>query len=141
MELAGVYLPEPFTGWKAMKAGLLTSTYLELEHVHQTKASYSSVVATQEMVDEVERLGEEGNVFDRLAASIAPEIYGMLDVKKVGKGTLRGKAKGLGYLHVSSSSPDDFPSRSDEHMPQSRATCLGVAPACKLTRNVEQLEK
>jgi DNA replication licensing factor MCM7 len=86
VELAGIYLPEPFTGWKAMKAGLLTSTYLEVEHVHQTRASYSSVVPTQEMVDEVERLGEEGNVFDRLAASIAPEIYGMLDVKKVGGG-------------------------------------------------------
>jgi DNA replicative helicase MCM subunit Mcm2 (Cdc46/Mcm family) len=33
----------------------------------------------------VEQLGAEGHLFDRLAASIAPEIYGMLEVKKVGR--------------------------------------------------------
>jgi DNA replicative helicase MCM subunit Mcm2 (Cdc46/Mcm family) len=37
-------------------------------------------------VDAINQLGAQGNVFERLAASIAPEIYGMRDVKKVGGG-------------------------------------------------------
>jgi DNA replicative helicase MCM subunit Mcm2 (Cdc46/Mcm family) len=31
----------------------------------------------------IEELGRQGGLFERLAASIAPEIYGMLDIKKV----------------------------------------------------------
>lgn len=30
VELAGIFLPEPYTGFRAMRAGLLTSTYLEV---------------------------------------------------------------------------------------------------------------
>lgn len=80
--LAGVFLPEPFSGWKAMRAGLLTSTYLDVMHVTQAKAGYADLAITQAQVDEINALGAEGNVFERLAASIAPEIYGMRDVKK-----------------------------------------------------------
>jgi hypothetical protein len=40
--------------------------------------------ATLGQVDAINQLGAQGNVFERLAASIAPEIYGMRDVKKVG---------------------------------------------------------
>lgn len=39
---------------------------------------------TDEDVRAIEELGKQGGLFDRLAASIAPEIYGMLEVKKVG---------------------------------------------------------
>ncbi len=38
---------------------------------------------TDEDVATIEELGRQGGLFDRLASSIAPEIYGMLDVKKV----------------------------------------------------------
>lgn len=31
----------------------------------------------------IEELGRQGGLFERLAASIAPEIFGMLEVKKV----------------------------------------------------------
>ncbi|KIZ01252.1 Protein PROLIFERA [Monoraphidium neglectum] len=80
--LAGVFLPEPFSGWKAMRAGLLTSTYLEVMHVTQAKAGYADLAITQEQVEAINALGAQGNVFERLAASIAPEIYGMREVKK-----------------------------------------------------------
>lgn len=39
---------------------------------------------TDEDVAAIEELGRQGGLFERLAASIAPEIFGMLDVKKVG---------------------------------------------------------
>lgn len=44
----------------------------------------SYVQVTDEDVAAIEELGRQGGLFERLAASIAPEIFGMLDVKKVG---------------------------------------------------------
>lgn len=38
---------------------------------------------TDEDVAAIEELGRHGGLFERLAASIAPEIFGMLEVKKV----------------------------------------------------------
>jgi len=38
---------------------------------------------TDEDVAAIEEMGRQGGLFERLAASIAPEIYGMLEVKKV----------------------------------------------------------
>lgn len=49
----------------------------------QQKAGYADMAITQEQVDAINALGAQGNVFERLAASIAPEIFGMRDVKKV----------------------------------------------------------
>jgi hypothetical protein len=40
---------------------------------------------SDEDVAAIEELGRQGGLFERLAASIAPEIYGMLEVKKVRK--------------------------------------------------------
>ncbi len=37
VEVAGIFLPEPLVGFKAMKQGLLASTYLEVMGVTQTK--------------------------------------------------------------------------------------------------------
>jgi hypothetical protein len=37
VEVAGIFLPEPLVGFKAMRAGLLASTYLEVMMVTQTK--------------------------------------------------------------------------------------------------------
>jgi DNA replication licensing factor MCM7 len=81
--VTGIFLPEPFTGWKALRAGLLTSTHVEVMAVEHGKASYADYAVTAEHVRAIEQLGREGGVFDRLAASIAPEIFGMRDVKKV----------------------------------------------------------
>jgi hypothetical protein len=36
------------------------------------------------MAEQLAQLAEEGDVYSRLAGSIAPEIFGMEDVKKVG---------------------------------------------------------
>ncbi|WIA36887.1 hypothetical protein OEZ86_008135 [Tetradesmus obliquus] len=80
--IGGIFLPEPFTGWKALKAGLLASTYLEVQEVQQLKETYDEALVSDEDVAAIEELGRQGGLFERLAASIAPEIYGMLEVKK-----------------------------------------------------------
>ena len=41
--ITGIHLTEPYTGFKAMKAGLLTSTFTEAMHVHHNKQSYSDL--------------------------------------------------------------------------------------------------
>ena len=43
--MAGVFLPQPYTGFRAMRAGLLTTTYLEAMSVTQDKRSYKDTAA------------------------------------------------------------------------------------------------
>ena len=40
VSISGAFLPEPYTGFRAMKAGLLTSTFLDAMRVVQLKQSY-----------------------------------------------------------------------------------------------------
>ena len=56
---------------------------LQAQSVEQVKTSYSEYKLTQEHADVFSRMAEEGDVFGRLSRSIAPEIFGMEDVKKV----------------------------------------------------------
>jgi DNA replication licensing factor MCM7 len=81
----GIYMPRPYSGFKAIKAGLLTDTYLLAHHLHQLKPQSSSshvVSASPAEITEFEEVAHESGVYDRLARSLAPEIYGHLDVKK-----------------------------------------------------------
>ncbi|ORZ40250.1 MCM2/3/5 family-domain-containing protein [Catenaria anguillulae PL171] len=83
--IAGIFLPTPYTGYKALRAGLLADTYLDAMHVEQTKKTYD-VMANMADADQVmaqihEKLHGH-NVYEVLANSICPEIYGMEDVKK-----------------------------------------------------------
>jgi DNA replication licensing factor MCM7 len=80
--ISGVMLPIPFLGYKALKAGLITDTYLEAHHVHQLKQQYSATVSTAELQAEMDELLQTPGLYSRLAQSIAPEIYGHEDVKK-----------------------------------------------------------
>lgn len=82
VDVTGIYLPSPYTGFRALKAGLLTETYLETQYVFQNKKKFASLEVNEELKDRVEKLVQQGDVYNRLAKSIAPEIYGHLDVKK-----------------------------------------------------------
>lgn len=42
--IAGVYMPEPYTGYRAMKAGLVTRTYLEALSISKDKQTYAGAV-------------------------------------------------------------------------------------------------
>ncbi|AMD20795.1 HDR053Cp [Eremothecium sinecaudum] len=82
VNVSGIYLPSPYTGFKALKAGLLTETYLEAQNVLQHKKKFSAFEITPEVEQRVHEIVKQGDVYNRLAKSIAPEIYGHLDVKK-----------------------------------------------------------
>ncbi|KAL6925451.1 hypothetical protein ACO0SA_000047 [Hanseniaspora valbyensis] len=124
VDVTGIFLPQPFTGYKALKAGLLTETYLYAQFIKQQKrnqdelleklreyeagdginfsssssSSLSQVKEAREILLSREYLAEqfplannfliesERNgttpIYERLSKSIAPEIFGHLDVKK-----------------------------------------------------------
>jgi DNA replication licensing factor MCM7 len=82
VHLGGIFLPIPYTGFQAVRAGLLTDTYLEVHDIHQLKKQYSEMEVTAEMRAAIERLHDDPTVYQKLAFSIAPEIYGHVDVKK-----------------------------------------------------------
>ncbi|KAF4001269.1 MCM2/3/5 family protein, partial [Saccharomyces cerevisiae] len=82
VDVTGIFLPAPYTGFKALKAGLLTETYLEAQFVRQHKKKFASFSLTSDVEERVMELITSGDVYNRLAKSIAPEIYGNLDVKK-----------------------------------------------------------
>ncbi|KAK6344075.1 Mcm2-7 hexameric complex component [Orbilia brochopaga] len=83
VDVAGIFLPTPYTGFRAIKAGLLTDTYLEAQHVTQHKKQYQDIKVIDPQTDKrIKELREAGSLYDHLARSIAPEIFGHLDVKK-----------------------------------------------------------
>jgi DNA replication licensing factor MCM7 len=82
VHIGGNFLPIPYTGYQAIRAGLLTDTYLEAHHVHQLKKQYSEMEMTQEIWEQFSVLMQDPRLYDKLAMSIAPEIYGHVDVKK-----------------------------------------------------------
>ncbi|KAI9674425.1 MAG: Mcm2-7 hexameric complex component [Caeruleum heppii] len=82
VDVAGIFLPTPYTGFKAIRAGLLTDTYLEAQHVHQHKKAYYDLTIEPKTLRRIETLRDSGHLYEYLSRSIAPEIYGHLDVKK-----------------------------------------------------------
>ncbi|CCE79895.1 Piso0_002987 [Millerozyma farinosa CBS 7064] len=83
VDIGGIFMPSPYTGFRALRAGLLTETYLEAQSVNKHKKEYESLEITPEIRLKIKKLFEEGGIYNRLAKSIAPEIYGHLDVKKI----------------------------------------------------------
>lgn len=82
VHLGGIFLPIPYTGFQAIRAGLLTDTYLEAHHVHQLKKQYNEMEITADMERKIADLRRDPNLYGTLSQSIAPEIYGHDDVKK-----------------------------------------------------------
>jgi len=82
VHIGGIFLPIPYTGFQAIRAGLLTDTYIEAHDVHQLKKQYGDMQVTPEIIQKIEQLKRDGNIYNKFAMSIAPEIYGHLDVKK-----------------------------------------------------------
>ncbi|KAI9827585.1 MAG: Mcm2-7 hexameric complex component [Phylliscum demangeonii] len=82
VDVAGIFLPTPYTGFKAIRAGLLTDTYLEAQHVRQHKKAYERLTMDRALFARIERQRDGGQMYELLARSIAPEIYGHADVKK-----------------------------------------------------------
>lgn len=81
VNLSGIFLPMVYTGFRGLRAGLLHDNYLEIHSVVKHKKSYRDTNLSPEMESDI--AGDSSiNIYTRLAKSIAPEIYGMEDVKK-----------------------------------------------------------
>lgn len=65
-----------------MRMGLLTDSFLEAHHVQQLKKQYEAMQRSNEIDEQIEAITQVDRVYDHLATSIAPEIFGHLDVKK-----------------------------------------------------------
>lgn len=81
-QVSGIFLPLPYTGFKALRAGLLTDTYMEAHYVHRLKKQYDQIELTAEDERALEIMKNDPDIYNKLARSIAPEIYGHDDVKK-----------------------------------------------------------
>ena len=82
ISISGVFLPIPYTGYKALRAGLLTDTLLEAHHIAHIKKNYREMELNQDIQEKIQLLVTDPNLYNRLAGSIAPEIYGHEDIKK-----------------------------------------------------------
>ncbi|GBE81895.1 MCM-domain-containing protein [Sparassis latifolia] len=82
VHIGGIFLPIPYTGFQAIRAGLLTDTYVEAHHIHQLKKQYNDMEITPETRQAILELKDDPQLYNKLAQSIAPEIYGHVDVKK-----------------------------------------------------------
>ncbi|KAF7297051.1 DNA replication licensing factor MCM7 [Mycena indigotica] len=74
--------PVPSTGFQATRAELLTDACLGVHDVHQQNQRYRDMETTPELEAKMQQVHGQDGLFNKLAGSIAPEIYGYSDVKK-----------------------------------------------------------
>jgi len=67
VDVSGIFLPTPYTGIRALRAGLLQDTYLEAQHVKQMKKGYNEMEMTDKIKEELEELRGEENIYSKLA--------------------------------------------------------------------------
>ncbi|KAF1568210.1 UNVERIFIED_CONTAM: DNA replication licensing factor MCM7, partial [Eudyptes robustus] len=82
VSITGVFLPLLKTGFRQMAQGLLSETYLEAHCIVKMNKSEEDESGAGELSEEELRQITEEDFYDKLASSIAPEIYGHEDVKK-----------------------------------------------------------
>ncbi|CAJ0931886.1 unnamed protein product [Ranitomeya imitator] len=80
--ITGVFLPMLRTGFRQVVQGLLSETYLEAHRMVKMNKTEDDELGTEELSEEELRQITEDDFYEKLAASIAPEIYGHEDVKK-----------------------------------------------------------
>ncbi|CAO1344113.1 unnamed protein product [Diamesa serratosioi] len=80
--ITGVFLPLHRSGYHQQHAGLLSETFMEAHRIVALNKSDETETMSNELTpDEVQELSK-GDFYTRMASSLAPEIYGHLDVKK-----------------------------------------------------------
>jgi DNA replication licensing factor MCM7 len=87
----GIFLPQRVaeSGYRAMKAGLISTTFLEAQHIIVHKKSYDDSIADSlseeaktKLHNEIMDIATGEDPVGRLSTSIAPEIYGHEDIKR-----------------------------------------------------------
>lgn len=84
--ITGVYMPQPFVGFAAMRAGLAHDTYLECFEVSKDKQNFKESYLSPENLEKVSDIRasceSDYHLYTRLASSICPEIFAMEEVKR-----------------------------------------------------------
>ncbi|OMJ15916.1 DNA replication licensing factor mcm7 [Smittium culicis] len=84
VHISGVFLPSPYTGWRAYRAGLLADTLIEAQCIELQKQNYS-ILANSKNTDyenQIDDIKASNDSLGVLASKVAPEIYGHDDVKR-----------------------------------------------------------
>ncbi|XP_023615367.1 DNA replication licensing factor MCM7 isoform X2 [Myotis lucifugus] len=82
ISVTGIFLPMLRSGFRQVVQGLLSETYLEAHRIVKMSKSEDDESGSGELSKEELRQIAEEDFYEKLAASIAPEIYGHEDVKK-----------------------------------------------------------
>lgn len=85
VQLSGIFTPTPMqNGWRTKGRGnpLLTDTFIDAQFIEHEKKKYDALTLTSAEMEQIEELHSQPDIYEKLAKSIAPEIYGMEDVKK-----------------------------------------------------------
>ncbi|XP_068238408.1 DNA replication licensing factor mcm7 [Palaemon carinicauda] len=82
ISITGVFMPLVRLGFKAMVQGLLSDTFLEAHNIVKMNKTEDDELGAEELTEDEIKLIAEENFYDKLATSIAPEIYGHEDIKK-----------------------------------------------------------
>ncbi|XP_066578804.1 DNA replication licensing factor MCM7 [Amia ocellicauda] len=80
--VSGIFLPLLRSGFRQAVQGLLSETYLEAHRITMMNKTEDDELGTEELSEEELRQITEEDFYEKLASSIAPEIYGHEDVKK-----------------------------------------------------------
>lgn len=81
--ITGIFVAEKLTGYKAIRVGLQTETHIEAHHIDKDKKSFEDMrIENMPTNPEYIALFNSPDIYNRLALSIAPEIYGHEDIKK-----------------------------------------------------------
>lgn len=82
VSITGIYLPSLKTGFSQIAQGLLTDTFMEAHRIVKMNKTEDDELNEQDMsLAEAEEIKSNYN-YDKMASSIAPEIFGHEDVKK-----------------------------------------------------------
>eukprot|EP01105_Mastigella_eilhardi_P019710 TRINITY_DN4653_c0_g2_i3.p1 TRINITY_DN4653_c0_g2~~TRINITY_DN4653_c0_g2_i3.p1 ORF type:complete len:798 (-),score=179.88 TRINITY_DN4653_c0_g2_i3:2-2098(-) len=80
--ISGVYLATTLMANKSIRVGLTSDTFVEAHRIEVHKKNFSAVEITPERLRDINAIAANSNAFSRLAASIAPAVYGHDDIKK-----------------------------------------------------------
>lgn len=81
VQICGVLVPLLRMGFRQMLGGLTTEVFLDAHHIKNNRDDNEEFLNDELTEEEVELVSHD-NFYEHLAYSIAPEIYGMTDVKK-----------------------------------------------------------
>ncbi len=80
--IGGIFLPQRQPGFKGLKAGLLSDTYIVAQDFFKHKKGYAEIDLSPAMEKKIDEMASDPDIFGKMARSIAPEIYGHEDIKR-----------------------------------------------------------